>query len=81
MRLVIFGYEDRIYLHIIPNIGDIPLDQLPQNDLKTFYGKIKKSGRLQYVDKFGTGLSDRTIILPKSVVGVLAEYQKTVDSR
>ena len=54
-------YEDRIYLHIIPNIGDIPLDRLTQNDLQTFYGKIKKSGRLQYVDKFGAGLSDRMV--------------------
>ena len=55
------GYEDRIYLHIIPHIGDIPLDRLTQNDLQTFYGKIKKSGRLQYVDKFGAGLSDRMV--------------------
>ena len=55
------GYEDRIYLHIIPNIGDIPLDRLTQNDLQTFYGKIKKSGRLQYVNKFGAGLSDRMV--------------------
>ena len=55
------GYEDRIYLHIIPNIGDSPLDRLTQNDLQTFYGKIKKSGRLQYVDKFGAGLSDRMV--------------------
>ena len=54
-------YEDRIYLHIIPNIGDIPLDRLSQNDLQTFYGKIKKSGRLQYVEKFGAGLSDRMV--------------------
>ena len=29
------GYEDRIYLHIIPHIGDIPLDRLTQNDLQT----------------------------------------------
>ena len=54
-------YEDRIYLHIIPNIGDIPLNRLTQNDLQTFYGKIKKSGRLQYVEKFGAGLSDRMV--------------------
>ena len=54
-------YEDRIYLHIIPHIGDIPLDRLTQNDLQTFYGKIKKSGRLQYVEKFGAGLSDRMV--------------------
>ena len=55
------GYEDRIYLHIIPHIGDIPLDRLTQNDLQTFYGKIKKTGRLQYVEKFGAGLSDRMV--------------------
>ena len=33
------------------------------------------------VNKPKTKNSDRTIILPKSVVGVLAEYRKTVDSR
>jgi len=33
------------------------------------------------VNKPKTKTSDRTIILPKSVVGVLSEYRKTVDSR
>ena len=31
-------YESRIRLHIIPEIGDIPLNKLTQNDLQQFYG-------------------------------------------
>ena len=36
-------YEDRIRLHIIPEIGSIPLNKLTQNDLQQFYGRIKKA--------------------------------------
>ena len=35
-------YESRIRLHIIPEIGDIPLNKLTQNDLQQFYGRLKK---------------------------------------
>ena len=38
------GYENRIYLHIIPELGDIPLNQLTQNDLQQFYARLKKNG-------------------------------------
>ena len=54
-------YENSIYLHIIPSIGDIPLNELTQNDLQQFYSKLKKSGRLQYEDLFGRELSDRMV--------------------
>ena len=53
------GYEDRIYKHIIPEIGKIPLNQLTQSDLQQFYAKLKTSGqnpeklrRAQYRLKF-----------------------------
>ncbi len=36
-------YESRIRLHIIPEIGDIPLNKLTQNDLQQFYGRLKKA--------------------------------------
>lgn len=51
------GYEGRIYGHIIPEIGEIPLDKLTQNDLQQFYSRLKKGGRLIYVDQYGKGLS------------------------
>ena len=35
-------YESRIRLHIIPEIGDIPLNKLTQNDLQQFYGRLKR---------------------------------------
>lgn len=54
-------YEDRIYLHIIPEIGKIPLDKLQQSDLQQFYANLKKSGRKTKVELYGPGLSDRMV--------------------
>ncbi len=54
-------YEGRIYTHIIPEIGQIPLNKLTQNDLQQFYARLKKGGRKKHVDKFGEGLSDRMV--------------------
>ncbi|MEE0366316.1 MAG: site-specific integrase, partial [Oscillospiraceae bacterium] len=54
-------YEGRIRLHIIPEIGSIPLNKLTQNDLQQFYGRLKKSGRKRFTDKYGEGLSDRMV--------------------
>lgn len=54
-------YEQRIYKHIIPEIGKIPLNKLTQNDLQQFYAHLKKNGRLVHVDLYGTGLSDRMV--------------------
>ena len=55
------GYENRIYKHIIPEIGDIPLESLTQNDLQEFYLRLKLNGRLQFVEQHGKGLSDRMV--------------------
>ncbi len=55
------GYEIRIYKHIIPGIGKIPLNRLTQSDLQQFYAKVKTSGRLIRTEKFGEGLSDRMV--------------------
>lgn len=54
-------YEDRIYTHIIPSIGQIPLNKLTQNDMQQFYAKLKKNGRKKHIDLFGPGLSDRMV--------------------
>ena len=51
----------RIYNHIIPKIGKIPLNELTQNDLQKFYNSLKKDGRLRYRDTLGEGLSDRFV--------------------
>ena len=55
------GYEDRIRLHIVPEIGNIPLNKLTQNDLQQFYARLKKSGRKAHTERFGEGLSDRMV--------------------
>lgn len=54
-------YENRIYNHIIPEIGKIPLDRLSQSDLQQFYAKEKTDGRKLHARTYGKGLSDRTI--------------------
>lgn len=54
-------YENRIYQHIIPELGDIPLSQLSQSDLQQFYQRMKQGGRLRRVEQYGPGLSDRMV--------------------
>ena len=54
-------YENRIYQHIIPHIGKIPLSKLTGADLQQFYAKVKKGGRLIRTELFGTGLSDQMV--------------------
>ena len=54
-------YEDRIYLHIIPGLGKIPLNKLTQSDLQQFYAALKKNGRCTNVAIYGPGLSDRMV--------------------
>ena len=54
-------YENRIYSHIIPELGQIPLNKLSQNDLQQFYARLKKGGRKQFVEQNGKGLSDRMV--------------------
>ena len=55
------SYEQRIYGHIIPALGSIPLDKLTQNDLQQFYTNLKQSGRRKDADRYGEGLSDQTV--------------------
>ena len=55
------AYEGRIYKHIIPGIGRIPLNKLQQSDLQQFYADLKKKGRLTRVEYYGPGLSDRMV--------------------
>ena len=54
-------YENRIYNHIIPEIGKIPLNRMSQSDLQQFYAKEKTDGRKLHAKTYGKGLSDRTI--------------------
>lgn len=51
----------RIYNHVIPDIGHIPLNKLTQNDLQQYYTRLKYTGRLVHTELYGKGLSDRMI--------------------
>ena len=55
------GYESRIRLHIAPEIGNIPLNNLAQNDLQQFYARLKKNGQKTLTEQCGEGLSDRMV--------------------
>jgi len=55
------SYESCIYKHIIPSVGQIPMNKLSQNDLQQFYARLKKNGRLQYSDTQGTEVSNRLV--------------------
>ena len=55
------NYESRIRLHIVPEIGKIPLNKLTQNDLQQFYARLKKTGRTRFTEQHGEGLSDRMV--------------------
>lgn len=54
-------YGNRIYKHIIPEIGKIPLNKLTQSDIQQFYARTKANGRKIHTEIYGTGLSDRVI--------------------
>lgn len=55
------NYENFIYNHIIPNIGNISLNQITQAKVQQFYSKMKKNGRITHRDVYGNGLSDRSV--------------------
>ncbi len=55
------GYENCIYKHILPEVGQIPLNELTQNDLQQFYARLKKNGRLHHSASHGTATSNRTV--------------------
>ena len=54
-------YENRIYQHIIPELGQIPLAKLTAGDLQQFYIRLKQNGRLLQPERYGPGLSDRMV--------------------
>ena len=54
-------YENRIYQHIIPELGSTPLTRLTAADLQQFYSRLKEGGRLLRVEQYGPGLSDRMV--------------------
>lgn len=46
-------YENRIYQHIIPAIGNIQLNKLTQSDFQQFYAREKSGGRKIRVETYG----------------------------
>ena len=54
-------YENRIYNHIIPEIGEISIEDLTQSDLQKFYARLKTSGRKNHIEKCGEGVSNRLV--------------------
>ena len=55
------SYERRIYQHIIPSLGPIPLNKLTTGDIQQFYTGLKQNGRLLRQEQYGEGLSGQTV--------------------
>lgn len=55
------SYERRIYQHIIPNLGLIPLNKLTTGDIQQFHTGLKQNGRLLRQEQYGEGLSGQTV--------------------
>lgn len=55
------GYENAIYKHIIPVLGQILLPDLSTNDIQQFCSKLKKGGRLIRTELYGKDMSDRSV--------------------
>ena len=72
-------YENFIYHHIIPQIGEIPLSKLTQNDIQTFLGQEKKNGRLTMRDRHGTGMSDTSV--RKMGIIISSSLRKAVEQK
>ena len=54
-------YENRIYKHLIPGLGSIPLNEIEEKDIQKFYKKMKNSGRLKDVKARSKSLSDSSV--------------------
>lgn len=54
-------YENNIYRHIIPELGNIPLTKLTQGNLQQFYNRLRSGGRLIRTETYGQGLSPRMV--------------------
>lgn len=55
------SYEGWIYNHLIPGLGDIPLNQLTQAEFQQFFRRMKESGRKVNVERRGLGMADRSV--------------------
>lgn len=55
------GYKREIEYYIKPNLGNKKISAITPNDIQKMYTKLKKSGRINYDEKLGYGLSDATI--------------------
>ena len=54
-------YESNIYKHIIPALGKTPLTAVTTEVLEKFYTHLKTDGRIARRDRFGPGLSDKSV--------------------
>ena len=55
------AYEAAIYRHILPELGETPLDKLTQTDLQQFYSRLKSNGRVLRREIYDSVLSNRSV--------------------
>ena len=63
------GYEDRIYKHIIPELGKIPLNKLTQEEMQRFLIQAKQDGYYElFLLELGTGLRLGEILVSNGMI-------------
>ena len=55
------GYEEWIHVHVIPALGQIPLNELTQADCQQFLNEMKANGRKIHRETKGPGMSGRSV--------------------
>lgn len=55
------NYENWIYHHAIPGLGEIPLQELSQGQMQSFFAEMKRSGRKILTDRRGTEMSAKSV--------------------
>ena len=55
------NYENWIYQHAIPGLGEIPLRELTQSEMQNFFTEMKRSGRQIFTERRGQGMSARSV--------------------
>ena len=55
------SYGSWITNHLMPELGEIPLNALTQSELQQFFRRMKEGGRKANVGRFGPGMADRSV--------------------
>jgi integrase len=67
------SYERNLRLHVLPHIGDKPLQALRAADLNALYAQLLETGRLNHKQEIVGGLSSTTVSYIHTIIGKCLE--------